>query len=120
MIFIIFFVCIPKDPVHHDWTKHVEIDWHFIKEKLEDGYLSLLYVPTADQNADILTKALPRVNFENMNFKLGVINIYDPAWRAGDGGVCWNSCLIFLVTAVISNLGNKEISDSMLLPNLMW
>ncbi|KAL5775476.1 hypothetical protein ACOSP7_013033 [Xanthoceras sorbifolium] len=70
---------IAKNPVHHDRNKYVEIDQHFIKEKLDDESVNLLYTSTHLQIADILTKALPRTNFEELSFKLGMINIYHPA-----------------------------------------
>ncbi|KAK2972599.1 hypothetical protein RJ640_007068 [Escallonia rubra] len=57
-------------------TKHVEIDRHFIREKIEGGIIQMVYTPSSHQTADILTKALPKVNFDNLNFKLGMINIY--------------------------------------------
>ena len=37
-------ISISKNPVQHDRTKHVEVDRHFIKEKLEDGLIELLFV----------------------------------------------------------------------------
>ena len=70
---------IARNPVHHDRTKHVEIDRHFIKEKIEEGALKLDYIPTNRQTADILTKALPRNSFEELKSKLGMVDIHNPA-----------------------------------------
>ena len=64
-------ISIAKNPVHHDQTKHVEIDHHFIKEKIEEMMISLVYTPTTLQIVDILTKALFKTNFEDLRSKLG-------------------------------------------------
>ncbi|RVW67455.1 Retrovirus-related Pol polyprotein from transposon RE1 [Vitis vinifera] len=71
-------ISIAKNPVQHDRTKHVEIDRHFIKEKLEGGTIRLMYIHSSRQTADILTKALPKTTYENMKSKLGMLDIYYP------------------------------------------
>ena len=70
---------ISHNPVHHDRTKHVEVDRHFIKEKIDEGIISITYVPTSDQVADILTKGLHKPAFEKFVNKLGMFNLYIPA-----------------------------------------
>nr|KYP62035.1 Copia protein [Cajanus cajan] len=71
-------ISIAKNPVHHDRTKHMEIDRHFIKEKIDHGIISFDHVPSCRQTAHILTKALPRNTYENIRSKLGMIDIYHP------------------------------------------
>ena len=71
-------ISIMKNPVHHDQTKHVEIDRHFIKEELEEGMVKLVYILSNQQIANILTKALPRVIFGNLKSKLSMIDIHNP------------------------------------------
>ncbi|KAH9722152.1 retrovirus-related pol polyprotein from transposon RE1 [Citrus sinensis] len=71
-------ISIAHNPVQHDRTKHVEIDRHFIKEKLENKIICLLFVPTKQQTSDILTKGLLKTNFGHLVSKLGMIDIYAP------------------------------------------
>ncbi|CAL1672136.1 unnamed protein product [Lasius platythorax] len=52
-----------KNPEYHKRTKHIEIRYHFIREKYEDGQIEIVYVPSSDQLADILTKALSKESF---------------------------------------------------------
>lgn len=67
---------IAKNLVHHDRTKHVEIDRHFIKEKLDTKMVELTHVPSSFQIADVLTKALPKSKFDIMKSKLDMLDIH--------------------------------------------
>ena len=64
-------ISIAKNPVYHDRIKHLEIDRHFIREKIEDKSITVEYTPTSLQTADILTKALPRVIFDKFTGSWG-------------------------------------------------
>lgn len=72
-------ISIAHNPVHHDRTKHVEVDRHFIKEKIDEGIIKIEYVHTDQQLADILTKGLSEKIFDFLINKLGLINIYSQA-----------------------------------------
>jgi len=52
-----------KNPEFHKRTKHIDIRFHFIREKFENGEINISYIHTSNQLADILTKALPRDTF---------------------------------------------------------
>ncbi|KAL6277717.1 hypothetical protein ACE6H2_021318 [Prunus campanulata] len=71
-------IAIAHNPVQHDRTKHVEVDRHFIKEKLEAHIIDVPFVKTEDQLADILTHAVSTTAFSNSLDKLGMRDIYAP------------------------------------------
>ncbi|XP_021995350.1 uncharacterized mitochondrial protein AtMg00810-like [Helianthus annuus] len=75
-------VYLSENHVQHHRTKHVELDIHFVREKVQIRHVKVLHVPSSSQFADIFTKGLPRTLFEDFRSSLSVRS-YD-AKTAGD------------------------------------
>nr|GEV05565.1 Gag-Pol polyprotein [Tanacetum cinerariifolium] len=65
-------IAISCNPVQHSRTKHIDVRYHFIKEKVEKGIVELLFVRTEYQLADLFTKALPEESFKYLVRRLGM------------------------------------------------
>lgn len=65
-------LAIASNPVHHEKTKHVDIDCHFIRDKTNEGIIQPTYVPTKEQIADVFTKLLTTTQHQFLLSKLGV------------------------------------------------
>lgn len=71
---------ITYNPIKYDCTKHVEVDKHFLKEKLECELICTPYVFTKNQLANIFTKRLNNHTFKDITNKLEMVDLYHSVW----------------------------------------
>jgi hypothetical protein len=67
-------ICLAENPVFHARTKHIEVHYHFIREKVLQEEIDLKHVNTKDQVADLFTKSLSGNKFESFCQQLGMVN----------------------------------------------
>ena len=65
-------IALTRDHQYHTHTKHIDVRYHWIRWVIEQGSLRLVYCPTDDMVADVLTKALPSVKVKQFAAGLGL------------------------------------------------
>jgi hypothetical protein len=61
-----------KNPEHHARSKHIDIQYHFVRENVQNGIIKLEYISTKEQLADILTKGLVNTAYRYLVRKLSL------------------------------------------------
>lgn len=65
-------IALAKNPESHARSKQIDIQWHYQRERIEDGSVEFRYIPTEEQIADGLTKALTKEKFLIFRRALGL------------------------------------------------
>jgi hypothetical protein len=71
-----------KNPEFHDRTKHIDIQYHFLRAHVSTRRVEIQYCRTEEMVADILTKALPRAKHDWCVKAMGLITPEDGSTRA--------------------------------------
>ena len=68
-------ISLAKNLIFHQRTKHVEIQAHFIKEKVLDDIIHLEYCPSTLNSADLFTKPLSEAQFNKLRDSIGLVKL---------------------------------------------
>ncbi|GFY95374.1 hypothetical protein Acr_10g0007590 [Actinidia rufa] len=72
-------IMLSSDSVLHERTKHIEVDIHFIREKVRSGVITPSFVPSSAQTADMFTKSIGPSLLKSSLVKLGLVDIFASA-----------------------------------------
>nr|GEU87913.1 copia protein [Tanacetum cinerariifolium] len=95
-------IALASNPVQHVRTKYIEIDYHFVRDKIRSKQVLPVFISTKLQAADVLTKGIPKVLHYNCLSKFGIC---DPFTMPTCGGWGWGG-------GKGTNAGSSNVDDS--------
>ena len=72
-------IALAKNPVIHDWSKHIDIKFHFLQDCIDGGQIILEFVKTGQQLTDIITKPLGRLQFLELKNEISMVDLKSKA-----------------------------------------
>jgi hypothetical protein len=66
-------ICMSKNPQYHGRSKHIDIRFHFVRDQVEKKTVNVLYCPSNDMLADLLTKGIAKEQFKKLRQLIGVV-----------------------------------------------
>ena len=82
-------IAMSKNSVNFKRSKHIHVKYHFVHQSVDNGETLIIYCPTEEMLADPLTKALPKVRFEYLRSKLGLLT------PASCTDPCSSGCVVY-------------------------
>ena len=70
-------IYVGENPIFHECTKHIEVDYHLVRDKVQEKVIRLFFTPAHTQLADLFTKALCSQQQKFLISKMNVLNIHN-------------------------------------------
>ena len=68
-------IALTKNPVLHDWSKHIDVKFHFLRNCVDGGKIVIKFVKIGRQLADVLTKSFGRLRFTELKKMIGMVEV---------------------------------------------
>ena len=77
-------IALAKNPVLHDWSKHIDVKFHFLSDRVDGGQIVIEFVKTDRQLTNVLTKPLERLRLTELKEMIGIEGVQGLAVGLGE------------------------------------
>ena len=77
-------IALAKNLVLHDWSKHIDMKFHFLRDCVDGGQIVIEFIETGRQLADVLTKPLERLRLTELKEMIGMDGVQGIAVGLGE------------------------------------